>query len=108
MNAFSRFSYICSRLLGSPIAFAVSVVITVVWFALGPKFEWSDAWQLIINTATTILTFLAVFLIQNSQNRDTKAIHAKLDELIHATSGARNNMIRVEDLDETRIEQHRL
>lgn len=108
MNAFSKFSYFCSRILGSPISFALAVLTVVVWFATGHRFGWSDTWQLIINTGTTILTFLAVFLIQNSQNRDTKALHAKLDGLIHATEGARNELIRAEEVDEIQIEERRL
>ena len=86
------------RLLGSAWAFCGAVLVIVVWLVTGPTFHFSDTWQLIINTATTVVTFLMVFLIQNTQNRDAKAMHLKLDELIRAVKGARNQLVDLEDL----------
>jgi len=88
--------------IGSPYAFCLALAIVVVWGALGPHFGWSETHQLVINTFTTIVTFLIVFLIQNTQNRDTKSLHLKIDELLKATRGARNSMI---DLDRLSDEQ---
>ena len=92
---------------GRPMAFATALGIVVVWAFSGPLFQWSDTWQLVINTGTTIVTFLMVFLIQNSQNRDGAAIQAKLDELIRAVSHARNEFIGIEHLTETELEEVR-
>jgi low affinity Fe/Cu permease len=92
-----------ARFAGTPIAFTVSFLIIVVWAIAGPFFHFSDSWQLVINTSTTIVTFLMVFLIQNMQNRDAKAIHLKLDELIRAVKGARNNLITIENLSEEEL-----
>jgi low affinity Fe/Cu permease len=103
-QAFNRFSHHASKLLGSSYAFVVALVIIAVWLATGPMFGFSDTWQLIINTSTTIVTFLMVFVIQNSQNRDAAAIHLKLDELIRATTGARNSMIDLDKLSDRQIE----
>ncbi|MDT7540903.1 MAG: hypothetical protein QOE33_807 [Acidobacteriota bacterium] len=89
-------------MVGSSWAFILATLIVVVWAATGPAFKYSETWQLVINTGTTIITFLMVFLIQNTQNRDSKALHLKLDELIKATKGARNSMI---DLDKLSDEQ---
>jgi low affinity Fe/Cu permease len=89
--------------LGSSWAFIVAVVIVVLWAASGPLFGFSDTWQLVINTGTTVITFLMVFLIQNAQNRDAKAFHLKLDELIHAVKEARNELIDVEDLNDEEL-----
>lgn len=89
---------------GSPWVFMLSLVIIVVWACTGPIFGFSDTWQLIINTGTTIVTFLMVFLIQNTQNRDAKAIQLKLDELIRAGVGARNNLMNLEDLSEKELD----
>jgi low affinity Fe/Cu permease len=83
--------------VGSPMAFVVACAIVVAWLATGPLFRYSDTWQLIINTGTTIVTFLMVFLIQNTQNRDAKALHLKLDELLRMTKSARNRLIDLED-----------
>src|SRR5207249_11327126 len=84
--------------LGSAWAFAGAVLVILVWILTGPTFHFSDTWQLIINTATTIITFLMVFLIQNTQNRDAKAVHLKLDEIIRALKGARNELVDLEEL----------
>src|SRR3954467_15772643 len=91
--------------LGSPWAFVFSVLIVAAWLITGPLFRFSNAWQLVINTATTIVTFLMVFLIQATQNRDAKAIHLKLDELIRSVSGARNNFVDLESLSEAELER---
>ena len=87
-----------SSVLGSAWAFVIAIVIIVIWATTGPAFHYSDTWQLIINTGTTIVTFLMVFLIQNTQNRDAKAVHLKLDELIRALGGARNKLVDLEKL----------
>ena len=97
-DAFRIFARRSSRVLGSAWAFAVALVIIVVWGLTGPAFHYSNTWQLIINTGTTIVTFLMVFLIQNTQNRDAKAAHLKLDEIIRALKGARNELIDLEKL----------
>ena len=97
-EAFNRFSHRASKLLGSSYAFVVALIIIGAWLATGPMFGFSDTWQLIINTATTVVTFLMVFLIQNTQNRDAKAMHLKLDELIRALKGARNQLVNLENL----------
>ena len=107
-EAFSRIATVSSRWLGNPISFVVSALLIVIWAVSGPFFHYSDTWQLIVNTATTVLTFLAVFLIQNSQNRDGMAIQAKLDELIHASHQARNDLVRAEEKTEDEIEELRI
>jgi low affinity Fe/Cu permease len=90
---------------GSPWAFLIAVVTIVVWALLGSVFHYSDTWQLVINTATTIVTFLMVFLIQNTQNRDTKALHLKLDELLRGVSGARTSFVSLENMSDEELER---
>src|SRR5947208_4854715 len=97
-DAFRVFARHSAIALGSAWAFAGAVLVILVWILTGPTFHFSDTWQLVINTATTIVTFLMVFLIQNTQNRDAKAVHLKLDELIRALKGARNELVDLEDL----------
>lgn len=101
--AFRLFARRSSRILGSPWAFAAAILIIAVWAATGPVFHFSDTWQLIINTGTTIVTFLMVFLIQNTQNRDAKAVHLKLDEIIRALKKARNEMVDLEELSDEEL-----
>jgi low affinity Fe/Cu permease len=91
--------------VGTPFAFALAIAGILVWAVTGPMFGYSDTWQLIINTTTTIITFLMVFLIQNTQNRDARALHLKLDELIHATKGARNQLIDLENLSDAELDK---
>jgi low affinity Fe/Cu permease len=93
-----------AALAGQPLAFTIAVLLILLWLVVGPLFDWSDTWQLVVNTATTIITFLMVFLIQNSQNRDAAAIQAKLDELIRAVASARNEFIGIEHLTDGEIE----
>jgi low affinity Fe/Cu permease len=97
-DAFRVFAHSSSMMLGSAWAFAGAMLVISVWILTGPTFHFSDTWQLIINTATTVITFLMVFLIQNTQNRDAKAMHLKLDEMIRALKGARNQLVDLEDL----------
>jgi low affinity Fe/Cu permease len=97
-DAFRLFARRSSMLLGSAWAFGIAILIIVIWGLTGPAFHYSNTWQLIINTGTTIVTFLMVFLIQNTQNRDAKAAHLKLDEIIRALEGARNELIDLEKL----------
>ena len=103
-ETFRKFSQKISDLVGSPWAFVLAVVIVLVWAITGPVFHFSDTWQLVINTGTTIVTFLMVFLIQNTQNRDTAALQLKLDELIRAHEGARNRLLQLEELTEEEME----
>lgn len=100
---FNRFSSGVTRATGRPITFIIAITIIIVWALSGPIFNYSDTWQLIINTGTTIITFLMVFVIQHSQNKDTAALHVKLDELI-AASGSSNELIDVEALDDDELE----
>ena len=100
---FERFSARTAFLAGQPHAFVLAVLVIAVWALTGPLFHWSDTWQLVINTGTTIVTFLMVFLIQNAQNRDGAAIQCKLDELIRSAGKARNEFIGIEHLTETQL-----
>jgi low affinity Fe/Cu permease len=107
---FASFERLASRVAtaaGRPRAFLIALTIVIVWGLSGPVFHWSDTWQLVINTGTTIVTFLMVFLIQNAQNRDGAAIQAKLDELIRAVSHARNEFIGIEHLTEAELDEIR-
>jgi low affinity Fe/Cu permease len=104
-DAFRVFARRSSTILGSAWAFGGAVLVIAVWLLTGPTFHFSDTWQLIINTATTIITFLMVFLIQNTQNRDAKAVHLKLDETIRALKGARNQLVDLEDLSDEELDK---
>ena len=103
--AFSRFSSFISEIMGKPIAFIIALAVVVIWALSGPLFGFSEVWQLVINTGTTIVTFLMIFVLQNSQNRDGKALQAKLDELILTSKGAENKFIGIEKLDEEELRE---
>jgi low affinity Fe/Cu permease len=103
-EGFRQFSNYAATALGSPWVFVVNVLLIVMWLASGPIFNFSDTWQLLVNTATTVFTYLAVFLIQNTQNRDAKAVHLKLDELISSVHGARNRLVDLENLSDDELE----
>src|SRR5499427_8302782 len=102
---FRLFAHRTSQLVGSSWAFMLAVLIIIAWAITGPVFHYSDTWQLVINTGTTIITFLMVFLIQNTQNRDAKAIHLKLDELLRGVKGARTGLVDLEDLSDDELER---
>jgi len=102
---FRKFAHKTSQIVGTSWVFFLAVLIIVVWGITGPMFHYSDTWQLVINTSTTIITFLMVFLIQNTQNRDAKAIHLKLDELIKGVKGARTGFVNLEELSDKELEQ---
>ncbi len=106
-STFSRFAKWTARVSGQPMTFGLALLIIVTWALTGPIFKFSDTWQLVINTGTTIVTFLMVFLIQNTQNRDAEAMQLKLDELIRAISGAKNAMLDLEDLDQVQLDEVR-
>jgi low affinity Fe/Cu permease len=99
-----KFSYQATRATGTSVAFVIAVTVIIVWVITGPLFGYSDTWQLVINTGTTIITFLMVFLIQRAQNKDALAIHLKLNEIVAALEGASNRLIDVEDLSEPEID----
>src|SRR5687767_15905878 len=101
---FTRFAKKTAQLSGRPVTCALAVAIVVLWAISGPLFGFNQTWQLVINTGTTIVTFLMVFLIQNTQNRDAKAIHLKLDELIRGVTGARNRLIDLEEMSEAELD----
>ena len=102
---FRKFARKISEVLGRAEVFLGAVVLIVIWAVLGPLYHYSDTWQLVINTATTIVTFLMVFLIQNTQNRDAKAIQLKLDELIRGVQGARTGLVRLEELSDQELKE---
>ena len=106
-SAFTRFAKWASRMAGRPITFVAAVAIILLWAVTGPLFNYSDTWQLTINTGTTIITFLMVFLIQNTQNRDAEAMHVKLDELIRAIEGAHNALLDLEELEDEDLDRIR-
>src|SRR6266478_5559422 len=104
-DSFNRFAKATARACGHPYTFAAAVLLVVLWALTGPLFHYSDTWQLVINTATTVLTFLVVFLIQNTQNRDAKALHLKLDEVIRSIQHAHNEMIDIENLSDKELDE---
>ena len=102
---FRKFSHKISQAVGSSWSFILAVTIVAVWALTGPLFHYSDTWQLVINTGTTVVTFLMVFVIQNTQNRDARAVHLKLDELIKGVSGARTKLVDLEELSDKELEE---
>jgi low affinity Fe/Cu permease len=106
-SPFTRFAKKTSTYTGRPVTFIIAVAVIVVWACTGPLFGYSDTWQLVINTGTTIITFLMVFLIQNTQNRDTEALQIKLDELIRAVENANNSLLDLEELDDKELDRIR-
>lgn len=104
-EVFRKLAAKVSLVAGSPASFVLALGIIVIWVVSGPNFNFSDTWQLVINTGTTIVTFLMVFLIQNTQNRDSKAMQIKLDELLRGVKGARTGLVNIEDLPDDQLEQ---
>jgi low affinity Fe/Cu permease len=104
---FSHFARCSSHVTGRPVSFLIALTVILLWALTGPLFGFSDTWQLVINTGTTIITFLMVFLIQNTQNRDTEALQIKLDEIIRSIAGARNEVLDLEEMDEGQLNEIR-
>jgi low affinity Fe/Cu permease len=104
-NQFRKFAIAASKFMGRSYAFVIALVIIIIWFMSGPIFDFSDTWQLVINTGTTIITFLMVFLIQNTQNRESKALHLKLDEIISSIARAKNHMIGAEHFEDDKLDE---
>lgn len=104
-DVFHQIAARVALIMGSPVAFILAIAVIALWASTGPGFRYSDTWQLVINTGTTIITFLMVFLIQNSQNRDAKATHLKLDELLKGVKGARTGLVNVEELPDDELER---
>lgn len=107
-SRFTRFAKATASATGRPTTFALALAVVIVWAVTGPLFHWSDTWQLVINTGTTVVTFLMVFLIQSTQNRDGEAVQIKLDELLRVTAGAHNVLLNLEELEEHELNRIRM